>query len=1040
MFRRLVIFLVAGLGFALAGLYLFRAAAVEALIVSELAARGVPLGSLSVTRVGLDELRIADLSLGANGELRARALHLSYEPAALLRGEIETVAVAGLILRLDLTGTAPPLGSLQALLAAKSDGGAPGPLPVIEFSDARIEAATPIGPITATLDGEAWSEDAGEIAGAFSFTLASGQGQLAGAFDLSRTAAGAMTGNLVVEDGVVHLPGAEAAGLLGEARYASAPGQPPELDAWLSAASIELAGTELPSAPLKEARIALRTGENSAEVTVDLRGGDGDWSLGLTGVLDNYLEAPSVRFDLTGFTEAGAPLWPLLALPIPAAGSARVRSEATGRLAPLSELAGGDATLMDWLGRAALDGQLAVTLSGLAYPGRAETVAGRLRLAGTLEDGALTFRTLVPLRLVLAGLAPDWLRSLGVPEPAVPLLERGISLFIEADGTGDRGGLAAPVSVTLKTPGGAELTATSDLRLELGPDLAIERINLDRLRVTARRLPLPGFRLREFQAVGALAGTPPSFTGALELRLDAADIAIQALRAGTAQAVLPVALEVAPGKISLQLTEPGRISLDEVHYGGTIRLTALAAAVPEGAISFANGVLDHRTTLNLAPFQARIGGEAVVELTPGPLRTQGRWSPGAPYRATLFLEPSTATLPARNLVAEGVEAKLSLGPGPTALTAQVTLGALTHRAEAPVFAPLSGDLNLRGEGATLTFEGRIGDRAGAARLAITGRHDIESSRGAARLALDPLAFVPGGLQPAALAPSLAALHGVTGGLVAEAELAWGAEGLTSSAEIAVENLSFDSDAVTVRDLDFALTLLSLTPLASAPGQRLTIGVLDPGVPLEEVALRFQIHPGDPLRLGIELGQVRLSGGRVLLRDVLLDPAAPRLELPLDIEGLDLAELLRILDIDGLSGSGRLSGRIPIAIAIGGEDNTVTIANGRLAAEAPGTLRFESEGAGQALAAAGESADLMLRALRDFRYDELSLAIDKPAAAAARLTLTLTLLGHNPDVLEGYPFRFNINLEGDTDRLVAALSQAYTLSNRMLRRFWRAGDR
>ena len=198
-------------------------------------------------------------------------------------------------------------------------------------------------------------------------------------------------------------------------------------------------------------------------------------------------------------------------------------------------------------------------------------------------------------------------------------------------------------------------------------------------------------------------------------------------------------------------------------------------------------------------------------------------------------------------------------------------------------------------------------------------------------------------------------------------------------------------------------------------------------------MRFQIHPGDPPRLGIERGQVRISGGHVLLRDLLLDPAAPRLDLPLDIEGLDLAELLRILDIEGLSGSGRLSGRIPIAI----EGETVTIANGRLAAEAPGTLRFESERARQVLAAAGESAELMLRALEDFRYDELSLTIDKPATAGARLTLVL--LGHNPDVLDGYPFRFNINLEGDTDRLVAALNQAYSLSNRMLRQFWRPGQ-
>jgi hypothetical protein len=1036
MFRRIVLFMVVGLGIALAGLYLFRAAAVEALIVNELATRGVAVGGLSVTRVGLDELHIADLSLGTNGELRARALQLFYEPAALLRGEIETVAVAGLILRLDLTGTAPPLGSLQALLAAKSDGDAPGPLPVVEFSDARIEAATPIGPITATLDGEAWSEDAGEIAGAFSFNLESAQGRLIGAFDLTRTASGAMTGNMVVEDGLLRLPGAEAAGLLGEARYALVPGRLPELDGWISAASIALPDTELPSVSLKEARIALRIAEKSAEVTVDLRGNDDDWSLALTGTLDNNLETPSVRFDLIGFTEAGTPLWPLLALPIPAAGTARVRAEGSGRLAPLSELAGDGTSLTNWLGRAALESQIAVTLSGLAYPGRAETVAGRLRIAASLEDGALAFRTLVPLRLVLAGMAPDWLRDLGLPEPAVPLVARGVSLFVEADGTGDLGGLTAPISVTLKTPGGAELTATSDLRLEIGPELAIERINLDQLRVAARRLPLPGFRLREFRAVGALAGTPPNLSGELELRLDAADIAVRALRAGTAQAVLPVALEVTPGTMSLQLTEPGRISLDDVHYGGTVRLAALAAAVQAGAISHANGVLDHRATLTFAPNQARIGSEMVVELTPGPLRIQGSWRPDSPYRGTLLLEPSVATLPAQNLVAEGIEAKFSLGPAPTALSGQVTLGALSHRAEAPVFAPLSGSLTLRGDGESLTFEGEIG--AGATRLAMTGHHIIELGRGAASLALDPLAFAPGGLQPGALAPPLAELHAVTGGLNAQAELAWNAEGLTGGAEIAVENLSFDSDSVTVQDLDFALTLTSLTPPASAPGQRLTIGVLDPGVPLEDVALRFQIHPGDPLRLGVEEGQVRVSGGRVLLRDVLLDPAAPRLDLPLDIEGLDLAEMLRILDIDGLSGSGRLSGRIPIAIATGGEGDSVTISNGRLAAEAPGTLRFESEGARQALAAAGESADLMLHALQDFRYDELSLAINKPAAAGARLTLTL--LGHNPDVLEGYPFRFNINLEGDTDRLVAALSQAYTLSNRMLRRFRRAGDK
>jgi hypothetical protein len=79
---------------------------------------------------------------------------------------------------------------------------------------------------------------------------------------------------------------------------------------------------------------------------------------------------------------------------------------------------------------------------------------------------------------------------------------------------------------------------------------------------------------------------------------------------------------------------------------------------------------------------------------------------------------------------------------------------------------------------------------------------------------------------------------------------------------------------------------------------------------------------------------------------------------------------------------------------------------------------------------------MLRALQNFHYDELSLAIDKPAETGARLALVL--MGRNPDVKEGHPFRLNINLEGDTGPLVEALSQAYILSNRMLRRAWRPG--
>jgi len=1029
MFRRFLIYSILGLGLALAGLYVFRAALVEVWLADALTARGVTVGGLAVTRVGLEELHIADLSLGADGELRVRSLRLAFQPAALLRGEVAQVVAEGLVLRLDLSGAAPLFGSLQPLVAG-AGGGSPGPLPDVEFHAARIEAATPLGPVTAVLNGEAWPEDAGGIAGAFSFTLESARGRLKGAFDAALAPDGEISGTLVVEDGVLSLPGAKATGLQGEASYAFTRGRPPRLDAWLSAG-----GIALPGAKLEEARLTLRTAANGAVVAARLRGNEGRWSLALDGTLEDYLAAPRIRIEVNGSATARAALWPLLALPEPTTGRAGFEAEAVGRLAPLSELRGEGVTVADWLSRATLEGHLTAELARLAYPARAEAVSGKLWLEGALEDGALAFRTPRPARLVFVGLVPDWLRALGLPAPMVPLLERSVSLFLDTQGTGDRNGLAGPVSVKLRTPGGVELDAESELRLELGQNLALTHLNLDALRIAARRIPLPGMRLRELRVEGALAGRPPALTGELDVRLDVEDLAVQALHAEGAQALLPIALEVTPGNLSLRLTGPGRVTLDEVSYGETVHLATLAAAVPKAELTYASDVLDHAATLAVAPSQIRVtraAGDLVVELTPGTIEIQGSWTPDAPYRATAKIANAGLVLPAQEIAVAEISGSFVLGPAPGVLAAEIAVGAISDRAGAPRFTPLRGQLTARASGETVTFEGELGERAGAARLAISGRHDLAAGRGAAKLTLDPLTFSPGGLQPGALAPMLANLHEVTGGLRAEAEVAWSAEGLTGGAVLAVEDLSFDSDAAEVQGLDLALELSSLMPPASAPGQSLTVRRIDPGVAFENVSLRFQIHPGDPLRLGVERGQIGLSGGHVLLRDLLLDPAAARLELPLEVVGLDLAKLFRILDIEGLSGSGQLSGRIPITL----EGETVTIANGRLAADAPGTLRFESAQARQALAGAGESAELMLRALQDFRYDELSLTIAKPAAADARLTLVL--LGHNPEVLDGYPFRFNINLEGDTNRLAAALSQTYSLSNRMLRKFWRPG--
>ena len=1031
--RRLFIVFILFVGLVLLGAVAFRAPLLEAVLKQQLAAQGIVVGGISVTEVGLHETRIADLRLGAEGEVSARALRVTYDPGEVLRGIIDRVAIEGLSVQLDLTGGAPPLGSLQPLLERPGER-SEIPLPALELSAARITAKTPLGLMTVHIDGEAWSEDAGVLAAAFAFALEGEPGRLQGAFDVTRTPDGGVTGNLVIEGGALALPGAEIGGLLGEASYGLFPDRAPEIDAKVSAARIAL-----PDAAFEEAQLNLRAQGSRVTLAARMSGADGRWSLAVTGTLDDYLGAPEARFDLSALARAGAALWPLLALPEPSAGRAAARLTASGRLAPFAELGATGATLPDWLDQAALEGHLVAELSGLAYPGRVEAVSGDVRIDVTFEGSALTFDLPRPARLTASGLAPEWLRDIGLPDAVLPLLEQGATLTLAGRGRASETELSGTGSVGLSARNGAQVEARAEARFDFAEGLTRANLALEGLRLAARALPLPGLRISEIQVQGTLAGPPDALAGDLDVAIEVKDIAVAGARAAMATAVLPVSVRLEANSASLRLRAPGRVSVAALAYGDALRLAApLQLELAQGTLAVARDrrgrvAVEHAVTLAADPVGlalARETGDLMVQVSPGQIDLTGTWSPDAPYRGSARLHDAGLVLPDQGIGLEGISANFSFGGTPDRLKAEFNVDALRQLAETPLLVPLGLHGTVRGDGTTLEFSLEARDRGRAARIRVAGQHDLAASRGQASIALDPIVFAPGQLQPSALAPALQDLRAVRGEVQAGATVAWEDDRIDGQAKLRLSGLSFDSDQATVSGLDLTLALDRLFPPRSPPGQRLTVRRIDPGVALEDIDVRFQIRPGPPTRLAIERGVLSLSGGRLVLRDLLVDPAAERHELPLEVVGLDLAELFRILDIEGLSGTGRLSGKIPIVLA--GE--TVIVVAGRLEADAPGRLRFRSEDAAQALAGAGESADLMLRALQDFQYDELSLTIDKPAQADARLTLVL--LGKNPDVLEGYPFRFNISLEGDTGPLVEALSQAYSLSNRMLRRLWR----
>ncbi len=345
---------------------------------------------------------------------------------------------------------------------------------------------------------------------------------------------------------------------------------------------------------------------------------------------------------------------------------------------------------------------------------------------------------------------------------------------------------------------------------------------------------------------------------------------------------------------------------------------------------------------------------------------------------------------------------------------------------------------------TLSGQGRLrNDRVtGQARAALTESvaataefsHDLTTRRGEAEIAVPVVTFLPGGLQPAALSPLLTEIKDASGTLSAAAQLAWQGDAISGSAVAEASQLSLAYDELFVEGLNSEITFASLLPLASDGLQRFSATRAGSGdLGLEDIEGRFLISSEGPdaiPTLQLEEAQGGIAGGRVRLKEQIVQPGTIVHPGRVEVEDIDLALLLRRLQIDGLSGRGRLSGQLPVQL----EGDTVIVQGGEVSADAPGRIAYNSETTRQALANAGEHMQLTLDALEDFNFTDLALRLDKPASGDS--TLAITLEGANPNVLDNYPFRFNIRLIGDPEPFISAIKDGTRLSDEIVRRAWR----
>ncbi|PWR24043.1 intermembrane phospholipid transport protein YdbH family protein [Zavarzinia compransoris] len=354
-------------------------------------------------------------------------------------------------------------------------------------------------------------------------------------------------------------------------------------------------------------------------------------------------------------------------------------------------------------------------------------------------------------------------------------------------------------------------------------------------------------------------------------------------------------------------------------------------------------------------------------------------------------------------------ADLTLGLAGDAIDLAVRTAEVRNLQQPALLIPMSVSLNAGLKGSTLNVAAQARGRdLPALALDLGGDYDMAADRATVKLALAPLVFAPKGLQPQALSPAFGGgLSEVSGRLALTGTVTFDKGKLTSALDLALGDGGFVADVVTVSGVSGKIRITRPWPLATAARQRLSATVASGS---EKAVLDVTGQVLSPTRLRIDRLAIGAAGGEMVAEGMEADLARSRLAGRFEVRRLDLAEVTRLIGIEGLAGTGSLDGVIPLEV----DGGQFAIRSGRLSAAGPGTLYYRPGNLPPQIAGAGAEMDLTLRALSDFRYQSLELGLEKAPDGQGHVQLSMT--GANPGVLDNQPFTFNIRIESNFARL------------------------
>ncbi len=694
-----------------------------------------------------------------------------------------------------------------------------------------------------------------------------------------------------------------------------------------------------------------------------------------------------------------------------------------------------------------------VAAGGLDLSADSPGGSAQARLGAAIAAGTLALETLEPARIDLAAeaLPPEVVAILGDGSARATLGRADKAFRMALRDPFDAPAFSVGGPARVETTRGAEATFDGEAVLSAGPSgprVTAASGTLDVTGLTVGDARLDSARL----VLDRLSGDPSSLSGAglLTARLDAAGVE-------GATVSLPLRLAHDDNGTALFLVRDGAATvprvpaIGDVSVSGPLAVRLLAARRPvlrqgfgdeAGAVRLELPIAIHDTAATL-----RGGMPLGVSLAPARGTLKARMLDGRGGAVVRITTDRVEVSPAEDdpaapdgiaLAAVALEAVATThGDGVAFDRVALTADRMTDRARSPRFAPLrvEGEAVRVASGA-LEFTSTFRGADGAFVLDAEGFHDVSKGQGRAYVTLFPLVFVPGGLQPVDLSPAAAAtLRNASGRVSLKGAVEWPGTGVPPDEPLTltVEDLAFTGSLGTVSGLSGAVGLSSVDPLATLAHQTLSATGIDVGVPIAEPQVAFRVDPD--LTLVLESVRARFAGGDVHTRDVSVPlRSGEPISMILAVDGVDAARLAEVTDLDGLTASGALTGRLPLVWDF---DKGLSLRRARLSATTPGgTVRYRPDNPPPALQDSGEEVSLLMQAVRNLVYERFEIEAD--GRPGEPFDIKLRVRGANPDLFDGYPVALNVSLSGRLDEMFLNARRTLGLSDVLQRKLQARG--